>query len=210
MEQKNIIILVLVIIIVALLAGMIIMMPNFSKSDVNLEIVSNATLGEGDQIDVKLSDSNKTPIANETINITITDENQTSSYYSAVTNEEGIASLKLDKSVGNYTVNCSYNGNDKYNGNAISQKLTVSGEVQSQSTSSSSSGSSGPSSSSSSSSSDDYVYSPQGDKYIKKSGQYDSDGRGNTIYSYQGGDGVIYQRYYDSNGKEISANDYYK
>ena len=56
----------------------------------------------------------------------------------------------------------------------------------------------------------DYIYSPQKGGYIKASGQYDSDGRGNNIYSYQGSDGVIYERYYDSNGREISSEEYYR
>lgn len=58
-------------------------------------------------------------------------------------------------------------------------------------------------------SNDDYVYSAQRDGYVKKSGQYDADSQGNTIYSYQGGDGVLYERYYDSDGNEISSEEYY-
>ena len=65
-------------------------------------------------------------------------------------------------------------------------------------------------SSSSQSSSDEYVYSPQSDKYVKKSGEYVSDGRGNTIYQWQGSDGVIYENYYDSNVNQISSEEYYK
>ena len=57
---------------------------------------------------------------------------------------------------------------------------------------------------------DDYVYSAQKGGYVKSSGQYDKDQQGNTIYSYQGSDGVIYEQYYDSNGKPISSEEYYK
>ena len=57
---------------------------------------------------------------------------------------------------------------------------------------------------------DDYVYSAQKGGYVKASGQYDKDSRGNTIHSYQGSDGVIYEEYYDSNGKKISSEEYYK
>ena len=56
----------------------------------------------------------------------------------------------------------------------------------------------------------DYVYSAQKGGYVKSSGQYDSDGHGGSVYSYQGSDGVIYERYYDSNGKEISSEEHYR
>ena len=200
MDKNKIIIIALVIIIIALL--IVIAFPMFSnaKQDTKLIITSNSTLQEGGSINVKLTDLNETPISNQSINITVTDTNKTSSYFSVVTDENGTGILKLDKSEGNYTVKCVYGGNDSFNGNDTSMEITIEKRVAETQSSSSSS--------SSSDSSDDYVYSPQGDKYIKKSGQYDSDGRGNQIYSYQGSDGVIYQRYYDSNGKEISARDY--
>ena len=57
---------------------------------------------------------------------------------------------------------------------------------------------------------DDYVYSAQRGGYVRASGQYDSDGRGNTIHSYVGSDNVIYEEYYDSNGNPISSEDYYR
>ena len=65
------------------------------------------------------------------------------------------------------------------------------------------------SSSSSTTSSDDYIYSPQQGKYIKKSGQWDKDSKGNSIHTYQGRDGALYERIYNSKGREINPNDYY-
>ena len=56
---------------------------------------------------------------------------------------------------------------------------------------------------------DNYVYSSQKEGYVKSSGQYDKDSRGNTIHSYQGSDGVIYEEYYDSKGRQISSEEYY-
>lgn len=125
MDKNKIIIIALIVVILALLAGLFLSMPNFAKKDSKLEIISNDTLDEDGQIEVKLTDLNNTPIVNQTVNITVTDENQTSTYFSAVTNDEGVASLKLDKGGGNYTVNCSYAGNDNYTGSSSSQKLTI-------------------------------------------------------------------------------------
>lgn len=205
MDKNKIIIIALIVIILALAIGIFASMNGHAKEDTKLTITSNSTLYEGDSIKVKLTDLNKTPLSNQTINVTLTDDNQTSSYYSVVTNEKGIGTLKLDKSEGNYTVNCTFGGNDNYTGNSTAKKIKIEKEVvEAQTTSSTSS-----SYSSSESSSDDYVYSAQGDEYIKKSGQWDSDSQGNSIYKYQGDDGVIYERYYDSSGNEIDPNDYY-
>lgn len=57
---------------------------------------------------------------------------------------------------------------------------------------------------------DEYVYSQQKGDYVKASGQYETDSKGNGIYSYQGSDGVIYENYYDSNGNPISSEEYYR
>ena len=203
------IIIALIAVILALVVGMF-AMANHAKEDTKLAITSNSTLHEGDSIDVKLTDLNGTPLSDQTINITITDKNNTGYYYSVVTNEKGVGKLKLDKSEGNYTVNCTFGGNENFTGNTTTKEIRIENDVaETQSSSSSSSSNSASGSSSGSSSSDDYVYSAQGDKYVKKSGQWESDGRGNSIYSYQGSDGVIYERYYDSNGKEIDPNVYY-
>ncbi len=213
MDKNNMVIIALIVVILALLVGMF-AMANHAKEDTKIAITGNSTLHEGDSIDVKLTDLNGTPLSNQTINITITDKNNTGYYYSVVTNEKGVGKLKLDKSEGNYTVNCTFGGNENFTGNTTTKEIRIEKEVDETQSSSSSSSSNSASASSSgsssgSSSSDEYVYSAQGDKYIKKSGQWDSDGRGNSVYSYQGSDGVIYERYYDSNGKEIDPNVYY-
>ena len=119
---------------------------------------------------------NKTPIANQTVNITVTGKDNTSEYFSVVTNDKGV--------------------------NSTAKKIKIvkkAAETESFS-----------SESQDSSNSDDYVYSRQEGGYVKKSGQYDADTRGNTVYSYQGDDGVIYQKYYDSNGNPISSQEYMK
>ena len=119
------IILALIVIIAALLVGMVAMMPNMSKQDTNLKFKSNSTLTEGDSLKVKLTDDNGTAIANQTVNITITDKDGSSDYHSVVTNENGTGKLKLDKNAGKYNVTISYGGNDKYNGCNATKKITI-------------------------------------------------------------------------------------
>lgn len=127
MDKNKIIISILVIVIIILISC-ILTMQIHSQHDTILEIKSDSKLYEGDSIKIKLNDVNNTPIANERINVTITDEDGTSSYKSVVTNSKGIAKLKLEDA-GNYTVNCTYPGNEKYAGNSSLKKLTVMEEV---------------------------------------------------------------------------------
>jgi len=126
MEQKHIII-ILLIVVVVLAAAMAVMIlsPFDAKADTKLTIKSNDTLHEGDKFKVKLTDINGTGISNQTVNVTLKDSDGETSYFSVVTNSKGIGTLKLDKSAGNYTVNCTYGGNDKYTGNTTFQKLTI-------------------------------------------------------------------------------------
>lgn len=144
MDKNKIIILALIVVIAALLVGMAFtMMPNMGKQDTKLKFKSNSTLTEGDSLKVRLTDANGTAIANQTVNVTITDKDKSNSYYSVVTNEKGVGTLKLDKSTGKYDVTIVYGGNDKYNGCNATKKLTIEEKVaEAQSTSSSSSTSS--------------------------------------------------------------------
>lgn len=201
MEKNRILIVVIIAVIAILAIGIFMGMSNTHKIDTNLTINADSPIYEGDSIKIKLTDLNNTPISNQTVNVTITDKDNTSEYYSVVTNAKGVAKLKLDKDKGKYKINCTYGGNENYTGNSTVKKIKIEKEVVEAQTSSSSS--------SSSSGSDGYTYSAQKGGYVKNSGQWSSDSGGNSIYSYKGGDGVIYERYYDSNGKEISTEDYY-
>lgn len=125
-ESKNkIIIIALIVIIAALLVGVVAVMPNTAKQDTNLTFKSKLTLTEGDSLKVKLTDDNGTALANQTVNITITDKDGAKDYHSVVTNENGTGKLKLDKSAGKYNVTISYGGNDKYNPSNETKKITI-------------------------------------------------------------------------------------
>lgn len=126
MENKNIIIILLIVIVILAAAlGVMLLSQSEAKPDTKIAITSNVTLHEGDKLKIKLTDINGTGISNQTVNVTITDGDGVSSHFSVVTNSKGIGTLKLDKDAGNYTVNCTYGGNDKYAGNSTSKKLTI-------------------------------------------------------------------------------------
>ena len=129
MEKNKMIILALIVVIAALLVGMAaMMMPNMGKQDTKLKFKSNSTLTEGDSLKVKLTDANGTAIANQTVNIIITNKNK-STDHSVVTNEKGVGTLKMDKDSGKYNVTVSYGGNDKYKGCNVTKKITIEEKV---------------------------------------------------------------------------------
>ena len=130
MEGKHkIIILALIIIIVALLAGILISMPGLNKQDSSLTFESKTTLTEGDYLQIKLTDAHATALANQTVNLTITDKDNANSYYSVVTDDDGIGKLKLDKDAGNYVATLSYGGNGNYNGCNASEQITIEEDI---------------------------------------------------------------------------------
>ena len=129
METNRIIIIALLVVIAALLVGIFAAMPNFTKTDSKLEITGNDTLNEGDNLQIKLTDTNGTALVNQTVKITFTDKDNSASDYSVVTNDEGVGELKLDKNAGEYDVTVSYGGNDGYNGCNATKKITIKEKV---------------------------------------------------------------------------------
>lgn len=141
MENKRIIIIALIVIIIVLLAGILMSMPNFAKTNSQIEIMGNNTINGGDNLQIKLTDANGTALANQTVNITITDKNKTSDYHSVITNGEGVGELKLEKDAGEYDISVTYSGNDAYNGCNATKKVTIKEKVaEAEVTSSSSTG----------------------------------------------------------------------
>lgn len=126
MEKNQIIILALIVVIIALLVGMVaMMMPNMSKQDTILKFKGNSTISEGDSIKIILTDANGDAIANQKVNVTVTDKDKASDYHSVETNENGVGTLKLDKSHGKYSVSIAYSGNDKYKGCNATKTITI-------------------------------------------------------------------------------------
>lgn len=155
MENKHIIAILIIIIIILVVALAAVALPSLnSKEATKLTITSNNTLYEGENLSVNLTTINGTPIVGEKVNVTVINEDGSKDFMNAVTDENGTAQVKLDKREGNYTVNCTYGGNENYSGNSTQQELNVIKEVVEQVSSQSSSSSAASSSSSKSSQSD--------------------------------------------------------
>ena len=140
MEYKNIIIILLIIIII-LLAGLgaILLNQTHAKEPTKIKITSDKEQFEGGELSVILTDLNETAISNQTVNITVTDSEGKAVKENAVkTDSKGEAKLNLDLKKGNYSVNITYGGNEKYAKNNTTQKLTIKEAVTTSASSSSS------------------------------------------------------------------------
>lgn len=123
--RKRLIVIALIVMISILTVGAVVGLSDSDKTDTKLKIKAKSPLHEGDSIKIKLSDVNNTPLANQTINVTITDEDNESDNSSLVTNDRGVCKLKIDKDEGKYSVRCVFAGNGTYNATEKTKKITV-------------------------------------------------------------------------------------
>jgi hypothetical protein len=142
MENKNIIIiLVAIIVVLAAILGLMFLQTSNAKEPSKIKITSNKTLTEGDGLTLKLTDSNRTAISDETVEVSVVDENgKVVLNETAKTNSKGKAKLDLDFKEGKYNVTVAYGGNDNFTASNATQKLAIKEEVKE--TTSSSSGNS--------------------------------------------------------------------
>ena len=179
--DKKFLIGIIIVLILIVAVGVFALGSNNAKQDSKLEILTNAELSVGNDFEVKLTDLNNNPIVNEVVNIKIGNNS-----FEVTTNNDGKAILKTDNiSAGEYSVNVTFAGSDKFNSVSTSQNLILKGkdvEIQSssndnsQSTSTQSTEKS--SSSSSSSSSDNVHYDSQLNVYYNDEGVVvDPDGK---------------------------------
>lgn len=138
MEKNKIIILALIVVIAALLVGIVATMQIPHKQETKLAFKCNATITEGDSIRIQLTDANGTAIANQNVNVTITDKDKTNDYHSVVTNANGVGTLNIDKKAGNYIVTIKYDGNDNYSACNATKKIKIEEKVVEAETTSSS------------------------------------------------------------------------
>ena len=198
MESKNIIIILIVIIVILAAAiGFMVLKPMHAKEPTKIKVDSNKTLYEGDNLSVKLTDLNKTPLSKQKVNITIKNsKGKVVANKTVKTNSKGKAKLDLNLKKGKYDVVVSYGGNENYTGNNTTQKLTIKEEVK-ETVSESSSSDAG-----------SYdKYSPQYGTYIRQytdsNGVQHIDGANGMHESYDPSTGALSG--VDSSGNEYST-----
>ena len=132
MENKNIIIIMLVIIaLLAVVAGAMFLQIANAKEPTAVKITSNKTLYEGEDITLKFTNLNKTPLSKENVKITVKNsKGKVVANKTVKTNGKGNAKLDLDLKKGKYNVTVVYAGNDNFTGSNATQKLTIKEEVK--------------------------------------------------------------------------------
>ena len=116
MNFKNI---VLVILIILIFAGtfMFLMAHQAHPKDASkIMMTSSDNLTEGDNITVKLTDANNTPLANQVLNFSIVSESKGSVQKSFTTDSNGaITFITNNSTTGNCAIMVKYEGNEKFN-----------------------------------------------------------------------------------------------
>ena len=138
MDNDKIIIILLVVIVALLVAGMVLFNP--FKTQSVLSITSASELNEGDEMSIRLTDSNSVPIPNQNVQISFKDSNGAVTTKQATTDASGNAQVGLgDLSAGGYSVNCSVLENNKYKESSASKQISIN-QVQTASQTSQSNG----------------------------------------------------------------------
>ena len=130
MDNNKLIIAVVVILIVMIAAGIFLLNPGHAKVDSRVIVTSNSTLHDGDNFTIRLTDLNNTPISNQRVNITIIDANGGKNPQAVTTDANGDGRLQLNGlTLGNYTVNVTYGGNNNYTVCNTTQRLQMTEKV---------------------------------------------------------------------------------
>ena len=123
MDNQKTIIILLCIIIAILIVGVVMFSPLMAKEDSKLTL-ADKNINTGDPLIVELTDINANPIANQTVNIRLTDKDGVTIDEDVTTNDEGKAELEnMEK--GKYSVECSFSGNNRYDSASIKDNLSV-------------------------------------------------------------------------------------
>lgn len=123
MDNQKIIIALLCVIIAILVVGIAISSPFMAKEKSNLAI-SNNEINAGDSLIVALTDGQGNPIANQTVNVKLIGNDGTSIDKDVRTNIYGKAKFKVEET-GKYSVECKFNGNDKYASSSTADNISV-------------------------------------------------------------------------------------
>ena len=130
MENKRLIIILLGIVAILLVALVSIMIVTTRNNPSEITITSQNTLNDGSKLTLTLNDKNKTPIANQEIDISIIDASGQKNQQKITTDKNGNGELQLNGlTEGQYTIQAKYNGNMQYKNSQTNQTLTISNQV---------------------------------------------------------------------------------
>ena len=113
-----------IIIIIAAIVFSFVFSPSSDAHNTSIQVLNKGDLGSNSTIYVKLTDSQGNPISNQTINIKLIYKNGTAIDKKTATNSKGKAKFTMEEN-GKYSVECRFDGNDKYASSSITDNITV-------------------------------------------------------------------------------------
>ena len=124
--MDNKILIILVAIVAILVVGAAFLM-NSSSNQSKIEVLTKGPLHVGSTFQARLSGPDNSSIVNENVSFVVRDSGSNIVANKSVkTNELCVASLELDNvSEGQYTVNVTFHGNDKFKNSSITHTLKV-------------------------------------------------------------------------------------
>ena len=130
MEKKGLILILIGIIVILLIGIFSMIILNITNNPTEITITSPNTLQDGAKLTLTLKDKNQTPIANQQIDITITDASGEKNQEKITTDENRNGELQLNGlTEGQYTIQAKYNGNNHYKSSQTNQTITISNQV---------------------------------------------------------------------------------
>ena len=125
MNKRKVSVIFAIILIFAVLVTMSSLSAGLFKSDSEIKVLTNKTLNQDEKFIVQLNGQGQN-LTNKTVHFKLIDKKGHAKDYNGTTNKNGKAKLKLkDVKPGTYTVNVSFDGDDKFNGANATQKIKV-------------------------------------------------------------------------------------
>lgn len=130
MNLKNILLVVAIILVVIAAFTFLMAHQAHPKQDTKIIITNGTNLTEGDNLTLKLTDLNGTPLSGQQLNVTVFDSSGGFNQKMLNTDDNGQVSFKVDnKTIGNCVVKVKYNGNEKFDGCNFTDNIIVNKKV---------------------------------------------------------------------------------
>lgn len=138
LDSKNLILCCILVVIGTLVACVAAISTHGEETQIT--VLSNSTLYKSENVSIQLTTVNGTPLANQSVNVTLIDSDNETNTMNLVTNSEGRASFELGGiAVGNYTVECVFGGSDGYVSSNATATLEIKEEIKQETTTATSS-----------------------------------------------------------------------
>ena len=132
MDMRKIIIIGVIIVVIAVVTVFMISSYGSDLGYTSLSIMGNGSIDENGTVDIKLTDWEGTALKNKDIHVSVKDsEGNVVFNDSSKTQVNGIASVKLiNVSAGEYNINVTFEGDEKYGPSSLSERLIIGGVVE--------------------------------------------------------------------------------